>query len=238
MLNEYNQGKLTFKLYGVEEDSLKEFEAYLKANISNDIFIEFSYCGDDCTLFLIKGEGASNELFDRAVKSFINTFASYIYANQEISLAENAVALLKVAGKRLCSAESFTGGSIAREIVLVPGASEVFFEGLVCYNTNAKIQRLGVDPITVKNHTVVSREVAFEMVRGLIDSGNCEIAVATTGYASPTGDSSKPCGLCYIAVANEQRAEVFRYNLKGERNQIIKKGTELALFQINKLLRG
>ena len=238
MLNEYNQGKLTFKLYGVEEDSLKEFQAYLKANISNDIFIEFTYCGDDCTLFLIKGEAASNELFDRAVKSFINTFAPYIYANQEISLAENAVALLKVAGKRLCSAESFTGGSIAKEIVLVPGASEVFFEGLVCYNTNAKIQRLGVDPITVKNHTVVSREVAFEMVRGLIDSGNCEIAVATTGYASPTGDSAKPCGLCYIAVANEQRAEVFRYNLKGERNQIIQKGTELALFQINKLLRG
>ena len=40
MLNEYNQGKLTFKLYGVEEDSLKEYQVYLKANISNDIFIE------------------------------------------------------------------------------------------------------------------------------------------------------------------------------------------------------
>ena len=238
MLNEYNQGRLIFKLYGVEESSLTEYKKYLLANFGGGVTADFERKGDDFTLYLWKEDGADNQLFDRAVKSFINTFSSFIYANEEVTLAENAVALLKIASKTLCSAESFTGGAIANAIVRVPGASEVFYEGLVCYNTNAKIERLGVSPITVKSHTVVSREVAFEMVRGLIEGGKCDIAVATTGYASPTGDKEKPCGLCYVAVANEQRAEVFRYNLKGTREQIINKGTELALFAVNKLLRG
>ncbi len=237
MANQYSSGKVGFKLYGVTNGAMQKARQEISRITNDAVQLNYSLYGADCYVELIKGD-ASDLLFDEGVKSFITTFSKCIYANENISLQESAVALLKISAKQLCTAESFTGGAIANAIVSVSGASEVFYEGMVCYNTNSKIQRLGVNPITVKNHTVVSREVAFEMVYGLLQSGNCDVAVATTGYASPTGDERKPCGLCYIAVGDENKIEVFKFNFKGNRSQIIEQGKQNALLALNKILRG
>ena len=237
MFNQYAEGKECFKLYGVNEQSLKKAAEAVEKMSSGGVKLSFTLCKSDAFVEIVN-QSSTAVVFDSVIKSFINAFSSFIYANENISLQENAVALLKISGKKLCTAESFTGGAVANAIVSVAGASEVFYEGFVCYNTGAKIQRLGVSEQTVRAHTVVSREVAFEMVKGLLQNGNCDVAVATTGYASPTGDAQKPAGLCFIAVANEQKAEVFRYNFSGTREQIIEQGKNSALFALNRILRG
>ena len=236
MFDGYQSGKLIFKLYGVEEDKLASAKNQILDLSNSNAQLNFSSCSEDYTVEIIKS-GNDASAFDKAVKAFINTFSSYIYANESVDLATQVVRLLKLNGSYLCSAESFTGGAIANSIVKISGASEVFYEGIVCYNTQSKIDRLGVNPLTVKTHTVVSREVAFEMVKGLIDGGKCNVAVATTGYASATPGENNG-GLCYIAVANETKAEVFRYKLSGDRQEVMKKASDIALFKLVKLLRG
>ena len=237
MVNQYQNGKEVFKLYGLKEETLARACEQVSKISGEKVKMTFTLENEDACVVIEKA-GADDKLFDETLKSVIKTFSSFIYANREVSLAQNAVDLLKVSGRKLCVAESFTGGAVANSIVQIPGASEVFYEGIVCYDTNSKIRRLGVNPLTVKAHTVVSREVALEMVQGLLEDGNCDIAIATTGYASPTGDPSRPAGLCYIAVANEQKAEIIRCNFSGTREQIIESGKRTALFSLNRILRG
>ncbi len=235
MLDDYQNGRFIFKLFGDLEKQLNSAKEQILTLSDGKVQLLISSNGEDFTVEILN-EQVDGALLDKILKMFINTFSNFIYANEEIDLATHAVRLLKLSGLTLKTAESFTGGAVANAIVNVPGASEVFFEGLVCYNTRSKIDRLGVDPLTVSSHTVVSREVAFEMVKGLIESGNCDIAIATTGYASPTQDGKG--GLCYIAVANELKAEVSRYHFSGTREEIMQKGKDHALFALIKRLRS
>lgn len=98
-------------------------------------------------------------------------------------------------------AESFTGGGIGRRIVSVPGASEVYFEGLNTYDGTAKIKRLNVSPYTLNTFGAVSDQTAYEMCAGLLSTGDCGAAISTTGLAGPKSDNSGlPVGLCFLAA--------------------------------------
>ncbi|MBQ7407714.1 MAG: CinA family protein [Clostridia bacterium] len=238
MLKDYSSESVAFKLYGQLGDSLQKAEKKIEHMSNGQITLLAQESDGDYLAVIAVKPNTDPLLLDDVLKSFIKTFSAFIYANEDISLQELAVQLLKISGKKLCTAESFTGGAVANAIVSVPGASEVFFEGLVCYNTLSKQQRLGVLPQTVREYSVVSKQVAFEMVKGLLSLENCDVAVSTTGYASPTGDDKKPCGLCYIGVATENKAQVVKYNFKGSREQIINQGKKAALFALCKLLKG
>ena len=135
---------------------------------------------------------------------------------------------LKTKGLILSTAESFTGGSIAKAIISESGASEVFYEGLVCYNTNAKINRLNVKDETVEKYSVVSEEVVIEMVKGLLSTNNCNLALATTGYAEYAGNS----GFGYIAVADNDYVKVEKCHFCGNRQEVIEQATQKALSMI------
>ena len=133
--------------------------------------------------------------------------------------------MLRVSEKKLKTAESFTGGGLASAIVSVLGASNYFFEGLVCYSPISKTLRLGVPAEDIAKYGVVSREVALDMVRGLLDSGNCDIAAATTGNAGPDADD-KGVGLCYIAVGTKTEIWVSEKRYSGDRGMITEKAIE------------
>lgn len=236
MLDSYKRGEAVFKLFNLKEQTLLLAKEKIESITEGQVVLDFKNSFGDITVFL-RVNGTSPSLFDKTLKSFINTFKRYIYADYECLLNESAIQLLKISGRKVSVAESFTGGSVASSLTAIPGASKVFYEGFVCYDTMAKIQRLGVSPSTVREHSVVSREVAYEMVRGLLNNSSCDVAVATTGYASPTGEQDKPCGLCFIAVGDERKIEVFQYNFSGERNEITSMGKNAALFELNKFLK-
>ena len=129
---------------------------------------------------------------------------------------------------RLSTAESFTAGNIASTIISVSGASRVFYEGLVCYNTQAKIDRLKVEEKTVEEFGVVSEQVARQMIDGLLATNNCDIALSTTGYADATQDGGA-VGLTYIAVGDKSVTIVEENSFCGTREQITSRATQRAL---------
>ena len=193
---------------------------------------------DEDVIKIFHTENVSKTLVDDLIRFTVETLEPSLYALGDVTLEEQVVALLKLRGKRLSVAESFTGGGLASRIVSVSGASEVFFEGLNTYNELSKIKRLGVNPDTLQRMGAVSEQTAYEMAVGLLNTNDCDIAVATTGLAGPKSDSSGlPVGLCFIAVGTRERIRVYQYNLDGSRREITEKAINYALYLTYKQLK-
>ncbi|MBQ7373859.1 MAG: CinA family protein [Clostridia bacterium] len=157
---------------------------------------------------------------------FIDNFYPEEIDNAEVVLVE----LLKSKSLKVSVAESFTGGKISSLITSVSGASAVFYEGIVAYNENAKMQRLGVENQTISEFKPVSYQVASEMAQGLLKSKNADLGVSTTGIAGPKSDESGfPVGLCFIGISYKQKIAVYKFNFNGNREEIVKKGAKTAL---------
>ena len=113
------------------------------------------------------------------------------------------------AHKTLATAESCTAGRISSLITAIPGSSNYFRGGLVCYQNDIKEEMLGVNAETIAEHTVVSEQVAREMVIGANKLFKSDFAVAVTGYAGPSSadaiESSVIIGNIWVAVGNENR---------------------------------
>ncbi len=190
-------------------------------------------------LEILYNANAPKSLIDDTIRLFVDGLGDCIYALEDISLEEQLVRLLKLRGRKLSVAESFTGGGIARRIVSVSGASQVFFEGLNTYDELAKIKRLGVSEYTLKTMGAVSDQTAYEMATGLLNTGNCDISIATTGLAGPKTDRSMlPVGVCFISVGVKDRVFVYRYKFDGSREEIIETAINYALFLAYKQLKN
>ncbi|MGB5629572.1 MAG: CinA family protein [Woeseiaceae bacterium] len=117
-------------------------------------------------------------------------------------LAAAVVNDLAEAGKAVSTAESCTGGWIAKCITDIPGSSAVFAYGVVSYSNGAKESILGVQNQTLEAHGAVSEAVVEEMARGVLSLSGADIAVAVSGVAGPDGGSDdKPVGTVWFAWA-------------------------------------
>ena len=117
-------------------------------------------------------------------------------------LAAALVEDLTAAGKAVSTAESCTGGWVAKAITDIPGASAVFHYGVVSYSNGAKEQMLGVQTGTLEEHGSVSEAVVGEMSKGAINLSGADIAVAVSGIAGPDGGTDeKPVGTVWFAWA-------------------------------------
>ncbi len=132
----------------------------------------------------------------------------------------------------LATAESCTGGMIAKSITDIDGASRVFDCAFVTYSNESKVKVLGVSNETLMKYGAVSEETSVEMARGALENAmlaNC--VVTTTGIAGPTGGSvEKPVGLVYIALcAPHKHILSMEYNIKGDRDTVRRIATKYAL---------
>ena len=85
----------------------------------------------------------------------------------------------------------------------------------------------------------VSDQTAYEMALGLLNTGDCDIAIATTGLAGPKSDRTLyPVGLCYMAIGTREKVSVYRYKFDGSRKDITEKGINYALFKAYKHLKN
>lgn len=116
---------------------------------------------------------------------------------------EALVKLLKEKKLTVATAESCTGGLIAKRITDVSGSSSVFECGIISYSNRIKREILGVNAQTLKKYGAVSEQTAREMVSGALRVSGADCAVAATGIAGPDSDGTdKPIGLVYIAVSD------------------------------------
>ncbi len=131
----------------------------------------------------------------------------------------------------LATAESCTGGWIAKTITGIAGSSEWFDCGMVAYSYEAKQGLLGVRPQTLEAHGAVSRECVIEMVSGALVRSGASVAVAVTGIAGPGGGSAdKPVGTVWIGWKRRggyAHAAVFHFD--GDRDAVRRQTVAKAL---------
>lgn len=114
----------------------------------------------------------------------------------------------RVAGVRIATAESCTGGMVAAALTDVAGSSDVVECGFVTYSNTAKRSILGVRAASLKAYGAVSEEVAREMAEGSLARAGVQLAVAVTGIAGPGGSEFKPEGRVCFALAAEGRGTI------------------------------
>jgi PncC family amidohydrolase len=135
-----------------------------------------------------------------------------------VDLVERLQALCLELNVTVATAESCTGGLVAKLITDVPGSSGYFRGGIVSYADEAKVLLLGVPRDQLVAHGAVSAQVARSMAVGAVGRTGADMAVAITGVSGPGGGSAaKPIGLTYIAVADSIGVEVRRLIWSGDR---------------------
>ena len=140
---------------------------------------------------------------------------------------ETVVKILKEKNLTLSTAESCTGGMIGELITSVSGASEVFGFGFITYANEAKEKILGVKHETLEKFGAVSEETAREMALGTKKVAGSDISVSVTGIAGPKGGTKeKPVGLVYTAICYNDKVEVTKLLLKGDRESVRKQTCE------------
>jgi len=120
------------------------------------------------------------------------------------ALAEDLARELVDKGWMCATAESCTGGGIARILTEIAGSSSWFERGFVTYSNEAKLEMLGVSSATIKRFGAASEETAREMARGALRNSRAQASMAVTGIAGPAGGSlEKPVGTVAFAWALE-----------------------------------
>lgn len=133
------------------------------------------------------------------------------------------------------SAESATGGLIARRLTMIGGSSATFRGSIVAYATDLKTAILGVSPNLIEEHGVVSQETAVAMAKGARGVLGTDIAVAVTGSAGPE-PLEQPVGTMIVAVATPTAEHVRTFTMPGDRERIRAYTATAALHMVRSAL--
>ena len=138
------------------------------------------------------------------------------------------------AGQMLATAESCTGGFLAKILTDRPGSSDWFDRGWVTYSNGAKHAQLGVRLADLLGHGAVSRTVVLAMARGALRHSKAQVAISVTGVAGPAGGTpEKPVGTVWIAWGLRRRGRIRlrarRFLFRGAREAVRRKAVAEAL---------
>ncbi|WP_070327129.1 competence/damage-inducible protein A [Exiguobacterium aurantiacum] len=153
-------------------------------------------------------EDAAREMIDRVKRDILSRVGAYYFGSDEDTLAAHLIRELRRRHATLSIAESLTGGQVQAMLTAVPGASEVFLGGVVTYSDKLKNRFLGVSLATIESQSVVSKQVALEMIQGLADQTNSDYGLSFTGEAGPVSNSGRPVGTVFIGVKTPSGMEV------------------------------
>ncbi len=229
--------KAFVKTVGAPAEKIKNSVA-AAGEVNRDFYFNVTDSFGDCTIEITYPAHAPKNDFDEVLRRLLGGLNEYVYALENVTLAEQLKELLKLRRMKFSVAESFTGGGICKRLVSVSGVSEVFVEGLNTYSNKSKHVRLGVKEHTLKVYGAVSKETATEMAQGLLGSGNCDVCVVTTGIAGPKSDNTKkPVGLAYIAVGTADGISTHEYHFNGDRENITETAINYALFLVYQTIK-
>jgi nicotinamide-nucleotide amidase len=210
---------LADKLHGIEEHHPNVVFRYRAKSSEVDVIIEAR--GAD--------PAAAREAAMDATADARSRLGNCVYGEGDESMPQLAGRSVRSRGWRLAVAESCTGGLIAQLLTSQP-ASDYFVGGAVTYANTAKSDLLGVSEDTLRGHGAVSAEVAAEMAEGARRAFHCDVALAVTGIAGPTGATDdKPLGLCHWAVATPNGTKCEQRVFSGNRNQVQRKAAQAVL---------
>ena len=133
-------------------------------------------------------------------------------------------------GRTLVTAESCTGGGIGAALTAIPGSSETYKGGVICYTNWVKENILGVNPALLKEFGAVSAPVAQMIATGVRSQLQADVAVSVTGLAGPGGDDyGKPVGTVFIGSCSQVFTTVREFHFSGGRESVRQQAIRAAL---------
>lgn len=197
-----------------------------------------SYFGVDLRV-TVAGNNATGvrDTILRAYNELMAKVRGVVYAEGGVGMEEVVGACLRERSWRIATAESCTGGLLAKRITDTPGSSAWFERGFVTYANAAKIEQLGVDEATLNAQGAVSAAVAEQMAAGARERANVEVGVGITGVAGPDGGSeNKPVGTVFIALVTPLGTVSRVHRLPGTRATVRERAAQTALDMLRRHL--
>lgn len=233
----------SIRTFGIGESAMAEKTADMM-DMQNPTVAPYAKDGE--ALLRVTAMADSEEQAEELCKPVIDEIKSrlgdVVYGIDYTCIEEAVVELLKKNGLKVATAESCTGGFVAKRITNVSGSSDVIECGIVSYSNRIKNKILGVSADDLERYGAVSETVARQMAEGAVKISDADIAVSVTGIAGPNGDGSgKPVGLIYIGLADGESSWVTELNTSRtdrDYNRYVAASTALNMIRkyINKTL--
>ncbi len=181
-----------------------------------------------------EGEALLAELGDRIELAL----GDYVFSTRGESLEEVVGMYVVMKGQTLAVAESCTGGLLSERITGIPGSSNFFLGGVVCYSNELKTRLAGVPSQLIQEHGAVSKQVAQALAEGVRRRSAATIGIGITGIAGPGGGTpEKPVGLVFIALADAQGTQIRQFRFPGDRERVRYWASQMALEMIRRRVR-
>lgn len=179
------------------------------------------------------------EELDKATTALRALLGTHVIATDDLDPAEILINLCRARRLRLATAESCTGGNIARTLTAIAGCSDVVSGAVVAYSNDVKRALLGVSPATLDTFGAVSPQTVTQMALGASRATGADVALATSGIAGPSGGTpDKPVGTVCIAVAlPDGRVVEATHRFNGDRARVVDSATLRALLMAIDALR-
>jgi len=214
---------------------LKEWEA----SINKDI--KLAYLPSPGVVRLrLSGISNSKAKIESLIQCELDKLNSIVkYDDNSKDLNQLVYDLCKIKCISISVAESCTSGLIGSSLSQIPGSSNFFLGGIICYSDLSKINLLGISPDLINEKSSVSKDVCFEMAKNVRNKFSSDFSIATTGYAGPTGGTEdNPVGTVFITINSSKGSITEKILFSGDRkiilNQVRIKALELLINEIKK----
>lgn len=230
---------LILRFIGIGESLLAESLSDLIENQTNPTIAPLAGTNDVVIRLTAKAgtEAEAYILLNSMKDQILSRVGEYFYGIDDDTLEGKVYDLLKKEKQHIAAAESLTGGLFTNALITIPGASEVCFGGIVCYDESVKLNVLSVAEDTLTNFGTVSSECAIELAENVRKLLKTNIGISFTGVAGPNESEGKQVGTVFIAVSNETESDfVQEYRFIGDRQTIrekaVNKGLEILFFKL------
>jgi len=186
--------------------------------------------------FYVHGAERASERLDEMENEVRELLGERVYGSGDVTLEDVVGQILSGCGKTVATAESCTGGLLAKRLTDIPGSSKWFKGGVVAYTGDAKMFLLGVDPAHIQQAGEVSEEVACDLAEGARRRFGADFGVGVTGIAGPDGGTEeKPVGTVHVAVASAGEVTHHKFVFPGGRGLVRRLSTSMALDMVRRM---
>ena len=187
----------------------------------------------------IRLTSSDNQLVEDLINEIVPRIKKYVYGYDNDKLEQVIADLLIKNNLTISTAESCTSGLLASRLTDVPGSSQYFKGGSVCYSNELKINDIGIDKDLIERYGAVSEEVAKSLAKNIAQKNNTDLGIGITGIAGPDGGTEKkPVGLVFVGIFYKNNLYIKKYNLTPDRITNRELTVTLCLNEIRKILRN
>ena len=209
------------RVFGTSESAMDFMLRDLMKDLTNPSMAPYAKEAD-CFLRVTakaRSEEEAEAMMKPVIEKAVEILEDNVYGFDISCVEERVFQLMSQQKKTFATAESCTGGDIARRFTDMSGASEFYVGGAVTYTDDVKAKVLGIDPELIREHTAVSEPVARAMAENIRRITGADYAVSTTGLAGPDGDGIHEVGTVFCGLAMEGKTEVIELHLGANRTR-------------------